>query len=426
MNEVPELTPIITELCAEFVKKPSAPDLIYSDDYCSNQCEFFGDCKANHDACIKHEVDGILNTLSDREHHILKLRCGYEGKVRTQKDLGLQFNIATTRVQQIETSILRKLRHPTRIKKIQPFMNLALSRGKENFYARLFTKVFKLNQEQIQNILQDGPPIEEKKAYTQPMEQTRKEISPSTSIESLELSIRSFNCLYRAGFRTVEDILKCPPEKLLRIRNLGRKSSEEVLVKLKDVGFSDKFYEVEQYRKATSTIVEKNDCQVQNQNEVTSSISANPSKWNADMSGFIERLKRVDSNKLISIELKNPEYMTYTNGRKGVTIFANLTNRTNAPFKVKLQEFTLTHSNTQKVSDYNYTGYDFDEGYLFPDTIKAIGKIWVTEQWESKELKDEDYCVIVLRSSTNNKQYYYKFIYFHSHQWRLYDYYELD
>jgi DNA-directed RNA polymerase subunit alpha len=58
------------------------------------------------------------------------------------------------------------------------------------------------------------------------------------SIEELELSVRSFNCLKRAGINTVEELIDKTPEDMMKVRNLGRKSLEEVLGKLKELGLS--------------------------------------------------------------------------------------------------------------------------------------------------------------------------------------------
>ena len=56
------------------------------------------------------------------------------------------------------------------------------------------------------------------------------------TIEELELSVRSFNCLKRAGINTVDDLINKSPEDMMKVRNLGRKSLEEVLAKLKELG----------------------------------------------------------------------------------------------------------------------------------------------------------------------------------------------
>ena len=57
------------------------------------------------------------------------------------------------------------------------------------------------------------------------------------TIEELDLSVRSFNCLKRAGINTVEDLITKSEEEMMKVRNLGRKSLEEVILKLKELGF---------------------------------------------------------------------------------------------------------------------------------------------------------------------------------------------
>ena len=56
------------------------------------------------------------------------------------------------------------------------------------------------------------------------------------NIDELELSVRSYNCLKRAGINTVEELTNRTPEDMMKVRNLGRKSLEEVLAKLKELG----------------------------------------------------------------------------------------------------------------------------------------------------------------------------------------------
>ncbi len=58
------------------------------------------------------------------------------------------------------------------------------------------------------------------------------------TIEELDLSVRSFNCLKRAGINTVEDLINRSEEDMMRVRNLGRKSLEEVVAKLESLNFT--------------------------------------------------------------------------------------------------------------------------------------------------------------------------------------------
>ena len=58
------------------------------------------------------------------------------------------------------------------------------------------------------------------------------------NIDELELSVRSYNCLKRAGINTVEELINRSSDDMMKVRNLGRKSLEEVLNKLKELGLS--------------------------------------------------------------------------------------------------------------------------------------------------------------------------------------------
>ncbi len=67
-------------------------------------------------------------------------------------------------------------------------------------------------------------------------EDDEKEKVLEMSIDELELSVRSYNCLKRAGINTVQELTNKTPEDMMKVRNLGRKSLEEVLAKLKELG----------------------------------------------------------------------------------------------------------------------------------------------------------------------------------------------
>ena len=65
-----------------------------------------------------------------------------------------------------------------------------------------------------------------------------KEKALEMTIEELDLSVRSFNCLKRAGINTVEDLVNKSEDEMMKVRNLGRKSLEEVIAKLQSLGFN--------------------------------------------------------------------------------------------------------------------------------------------------------------------------------------------
>ena len=67
-------------------------------------------------------------------------------------------------------------------------------------------------------------------------EETIKEKVLEMTIEELDMSVRSFNCLKRAGIDTVEDLINRTEEEMMKVRNLGKKSLEEVIHKLHSLG----------------------------------------------------------------------------------------------------------------------------------------------------------------------------------------------
>lgn len=77
---------------------------------------------------LKEELDKILNTLTEREKRVLRLRFGIgDGYPRTLEEVGSIFNVTRERVRQIEAKALRKLRHPTRSRKLKNFLEMAFS-----------------------------------------------------------------------------------------------------------------------------------------------------------------------------------------------------------------------------------------------------------------------------------------------------------
>ena len=73
---------------------------------------------------LKEQLVSVLSTLTPREEKVLKLRFGLEdGRTRTLEEVGKEFNVTRERIRQIEAKALRKLRHPSRSKKLKDFLN---------------------------------------------------------------------------------------------------------------------------------------------------------------------------------------------------------------------------------------------------------------------------------------------------------------
>ena len=86
------------------------------------------DSPAPHDSAaytlLKEQLEEVMNTLTPREAKVLKLRFGLEdGKARTLEEVGREFEVTRERIRQIEAKALRKLRHPSRSKKLRDYMN---------------------------------------------------------------------------------------------------------------------------------------------------------------------------------------------------------------------------------------------------------------------------------------------------------------
>ena len=86
------------------------------------------DSPAPHDSAaytlLKEQLEEVMETLTPREAKVLKLRFGLEdGKTRTLEEVGREFMVTRERIRQIEAKALRKLRHPSRSKKLKDYMN---------------------------------------------------------------------------------------------------------------------------------------------------------------------------------------------------------------------------------------------------------------------------------------------------------------
>ncbi len=73
---------------------------------------------------LKEQLNEVMETLTDREYKVLSLRFGLEdGRPRTLEEVGREFNVTRERIRQIEAKALRKMRHPSRSRKLKDFLN---------------------------------------------------------------------------------------------------------------------------------------------------------------------------------------------------------------------------------------------------------------------------------------------------------------
>ncbi len=86
-------------------------DTLSPDEYANNQL-------------LKDEINIVLQGLTEREEKVLRLRFGlYDGRTRTLEEVGKEFNVTRERIRQIEAKALRKLKHPTRSKRLKDFVD---------------------------------------------------------------------------------------------------------------------------------------------------------------------------------------------------------------------------------------------------------------------------------------------------------------
>ena len=170
-------------------------------------------------------VEYVLHTLSDRETKILKNRFI---DLMTLEEVGKIFGVTRSRIREIEAKALRKLRHPSRIKYLRYGISGVIENIKIDYYnkfADLESKLIelcKLNEEKADKVIDD---VELRRKYA------------SLGIEHMDLSVRSYTCLKRAGINNIKQLASLSYEELVHIRNLGRKSIEEIIEKLKEYGY---------------------------------------------------------------------------------------------------------------------------------------------------------------------------------------------
>ncbi len=73
---------------------------------------------------MREQLDEVLKTLTEREQRVLRLRFGLDdGRARTLEEVGQKFGVTRERIRQIEAKTLRKLRHPSRSKKLKDYLD---------------------------------------------------------------------------------------------------------------------------------------------------------------------------------------------------------------------------------------------------------------------------------------------------------------
>jgi RNA polymerase primary sigma factor len=125
-----EITPERVREIIKISQEPVSLEMPIGEEEDSNLGDFIEDHKAPapSDAAsrqmLKEQMDDVLNSLSEREKEVLIMRFGLEdGRTRTLEEVGKQFGVTRERIRQIEAKALRKLRHPSRAKKLKDYLD---------------------------------------------------------------------------------------------------------------------------------------------------------------------------------------------------------------------------------------------------------------------------------------------------------------
>ena len=170
-------------------------------------------------------IEYVLYTLSERERKIIKNRFV---DLLTLEQTGKLFGVTRDRIRQIEAKAIRKLRHPSRAKYFRYGVSAIIENIRTDYYNKFselegrLIEICKLNAKTADEVIQD--------------KELRKKYAP-TNIEAIDLSVRSYNCLKRAGIGTLQQLAQLSYNDLIRIRNLGRRSVDEIIGKLNEYGY---------------------------------------------------------------------------------------------------------------------------------------------------------------------------------------------
>lgn len=173
----------------------------------------------------------IQKTLTEREGRVLDMR--YK-RYMTMAAIGEEYGLRAERIRQIEAKAVRKLRHPSRSRYILMGME-----GYINYLRD--TAVDERLREYKKEIISLEKKIAELTDTEYEEEKNELENAP---LAELDLSVRTFNILYRAGYSTVKELLDADAEKIVSLPNLGLKNFSDLIDVLSEKGFGWKSAEL--------------------------------------------------------------------------------------------------------------------------------------------------------------------------------------
>ena len=173
----------------------------------------------------------IQKTLTEREGRVLDMR--YK-RYMTMAAIGEEYGLRAERIRQIEAKAVRKLRHPSRSRYILM--------GMEGYINYLRDTAV---EERLREYKKEIISLEKKIAELTDTEyEEEKNELENAPLAELDLSVRTFNILYRAGYSTVKELLDADAEKIVSLPNLGLKNFSDLIDVLSEKGFGWKSAEL--------------------------------------------------------------------------------------------------------------------------------------------------------------------------------------
>lgn len=177
---------------------------------------------------INSSIEYALGMLTERESNVIQMRYKYG---LTLSDVAKEYgNITRERVRQVEAKAIRKLRHPSRKCWLVHGVSGMIANARNEAKNSAISSELKNTIAEISSISVSLAKITGEALVKTSMDDiVDKDPILNQSIQELNLSVRSYNCLDRAHIKTVKDIVNMTTSELFRVRNLGKKSCDEIL-----------------------------------------------------------------------------------------------------------------------------------------------------------------------------------------------------
>lgn len=183
----------------------------------------------------------LKTNLTQREYEVLAYRMGFEdGNFHDLEQTSKHFLVTRERIRQVEAKAIRKLR----ARKALPSIFPTLEEQREEM-VNIIKEIEELRKDPVhrrETELMQRLRIISKMPFEHAKEAAKyldSGILDFSGIEKLNFSLRTYNCLKRAGFNTVADIVKFPKEAWPEVRNLGYRAMVEIEIRMREAGYSD-------------------------------------------------------------------------------------------------------------------------------------------------------------------------------------------